>query len=335
MSFNNYICYKMYNLNLEKNIQSTAKKVLFVESKAIQQVAELINGQFEKIVSLIHQSKGRLVISGIGKSAIIAQKIVATMNSTGTPSLFMHAADAIHGDLGMIKADDMVMILSKSGNSPEIKVLVPLIRQLGNPIIGMTCKISSYLGQQADYILDTTIEEEACPMNLAPTTSTTVQMAMGDALAVSLIEKRGFTADDFARYHPGGSLGKQLYLKVEEVAMSHELPKVDSSAPLKDVIVEISAKRLGATTVLEHNNLVGIITDGDIRRILEKTTDLSNLKAKDIMTPNPATIPSNMYAASAMQLMKEKKITQLILVDKYEEVRGIIHMHDLLREGLI
>jgi arabinose-5-phosphate isomerase len=296
---------------------------------------DFINDEFEKIVQLLLQTKGRLVISGIGKSAIIGQKIVATLNSTGTPSIFMHAADAIHGDLGMIREEDVVMVISKSGESPEIRVLVTLIQNLGNPLIAMVGKIPSALSEGASHILNTTVSQEACPNNLAPTSSTTAQMAMGDALAVCLMEAKGFTSDDFAKFHPGGALGKKLYLRVNDLSKQNEKPAVKESSTLKEVIVEITKRRLGLTAVLNENNeLTGVITDGDLRRMLEKGVDLEKTNARDIMSPSPKTIAQDALAVHALDTMRKNNITQLLVADEKNYV-GVIHLHDLIREGLI
>lgn len=289
----------------------------------------------KKAVNTIANSKGRLVVSGIGKSAVIAQKIVATLNSTGTPSIFMHAADAIHGDLGMVLKDDIVLIISKSGESPEIKALVPLVRNFGNIIIGMVGSLQSYLAKNSTIILNTTVEQEACPNNLAPTTSTTAQLVMGDALAVCLMELKGFQSDDFAKFHPGGLLGKKLYLKVADLINNNEKPKVLPTQSLKEVIVEMTQKRLGITAVVDTGNkLIGIITDGDLRRMLEKNTAIDSIKAGDIMTANPKTIEPDKLAVDALNLLRKNEITQLAVTanGNYE---GILHLHDLIREGLI
>jgi len=317
-------------LNLEKNIKRIATKALINEARAVENLAQLINEDFERCVNDILASKGRVVITGIGKSAIVANKIVATLNSTGTPSLFMHAADAIHGDLGMILREDIVICISKSGNTPEIKVLVPLLKRRGAKLVALVGNTESYLAQQADYILNSTVSEEACPNNLAPTTSTTAQMALGDALAICLLELRGFTSEDFAQYHPGGALGKQLYLKVADLLVNNTLPVVSVSTNLKDVIVEISSKRLGATAVLDGEKLVGIVTDGDLRRMLEKQSDISKIIAQDIMTKNPKSIDQSEFAVKALQLMQQSNITQLIVKDG-EKVKGFVHLHDLLK----
>ena len=322
-------------MKLVKNIQSTAKKVLQEEAEAIQKIIDKIDSDFESCVNHLLNSRGRFVITGIGKSAIIAQKIVATLNSTGTPALFMHAADAIHGDLGMIQDGDTVMCISKSGDTPEIKVLVPLIKRTGVKLIAMVSNPQSYLGKNADFILHALAEREADLLNLAPTTSTTVALALGDALAVCLLECRGFSSTDFAKYHPGGALGKKLYLKVSDIYPNHELPIVQFDTSIKDAIVEISSKRLGATAVVNSNGtLAGIITDGDVRRMLNKYEVLTGLEAKDIMTPNPKTIEPDAYATEALQVMQEKNITSLVVLENQKPI-GFVHLHDLLKEGLV
>lgn len=322
-------------LNITKNIKKIAKDVLKNESDAIQKLTEYIDDNFEACVQEIYSAKGRVVITGIGKSAIIANKIVATLNSTGTPSLFMHAADAIHGDLGMIQQDDIVICISKSGNTPEIKVLVPLLKRRGSKLVALVSNTNSYLAQQADYVLNATIGEEACPNNLAPTTSTTAHLALGDALAVCLLELRNFTSEDFAKYHPGGALGKQLYLKVSDVFVNNQLPIVKPNAALKDVILEISSKRLGCTAVAEDDKvLLGIITDGDLRRMLQKDVNISSIKASDIMTKNPKSIEKDEFAVKALHMMQEKSITQLVVMEG-NKVEGFIHLHDLLKEGIV
>ena len=322
-------------LNLGKNIKKIARDVLINESLAIQKLTNFIDDDFEACVKEIYSAKGRVVITGVGKSAIIANKIVATLNSTGTPSIFMHAADAIHGDLGMIQKDDIVICISKSGNTPEIKVLVPLLKRRGSKLVALVSNTNSYLAQQADFVLNATIAEEACPHNLAPTTSTTAHLAMGDALAVSLLEIRDFSSRDFAEYHPGGALGKQLYLKVSDVYTHNELPLVKANTPLKDVILEISSKRLGCTAVIDENkNLLGIITDGDLRRMLEKNTNLTDIKAADIMTRTPKRIEKDEFAVKALHQMQESNITQLAVMDG-EHVVGFVHLHDLLKEGIV
>jgi arabinose-5-phosphate isomerase len=322
-------------LNLVKNIRYTAIKVLQNESEAVKGLISFIDDDFEACVKAILSSKGRVVITGIGKSAIIANKIVATLNSTGTPSLFMHAADAIHGDLGMIKEEDFVICVSKSGNTPEIKVLVPLLKRLGAKLVALVSQKNSYLAAQADFTLYAGFEVEACPNNLAPTTSTAVHMAMGDALAICLLEARGFTAADFAKFHPGGSLGKRLYLTVGDLVAKNSVPIVDKSAHLHEVIVEISSKRLGATAVVgDDSQLVGIITDGDLRRMLGKNPDLKMVRAADIMTANPKTIGTGEYAIHALSKMKEFNITQLVAMQE-SKIMGFIHIHDLMKEGIV
>ena len=317
------------------SVKQVALRTIELESQSISGLSQFINADFEKAVSIIADNKGRLVISGIGKSAVIAQKIVATLNSTGTPSMFMHAADAIHGDLGIVQQDDVVMIISKSGESPEIKVLVPLIKNFRNVLIGMVGSIDSYLAKQSDIILNTTVEQEACPNNLAPTTSTTAQLVMGDALAVALMEMKGFTSDDFAKFHPGGTLGKKLYLRVADLYVKNEKPRLSQDASLKEIIFEISSKRLGATAIVDVNDkLLGIITDGDLRRMLEKKISLENIKAADIMTATPKSISADNLAVDALDQMRKKAITQLVVTDNGKYL-GFIHLHDLIREGLI
>lgn len=322
-------------MNLQKNIKKIAQDVLLNESQAIQNLSQYIDDNFEACVQEIYSAKGRVVITGIGKSAIIANKIVATLNSTGTPALFMHAADAIHGDLGMIQQDDIVICISKSGNTPEIKVLVPLLKRRGSKLVALVSNVNSYLAQQSDFVLNATIGEEACPHNLAPTTSTTAHLAMGDALAVCLLELRNFSSEDFAKYHPGGALGKQLYLKVSDVFSQHQLPLVRPDAPLKDVILEMTSKRLGCTAVAEDDKkLLGIITDGDLRRMLQKDVNLSGVKAAEIMTRSPKSIEKDEFAVKALQLMQASSITQLVVVED-GKVLGFIHLHDLLKEGIV
>ncbi|MEE1944144.1 KpsF/GutQ family sugar-phosphate isomerase [Pedobacter sp. KR3-3] len=318
----------------KKSIIEIAVSTLKLESDAILNLLQHVNEDFVKIVDLILESKGRVIVTGIGKSAIIAQKIVATFNSTGTPAIFMHAADAVHGDLGMIQKDDIVMCLSKSGNTPEIKLLAPLLKQSGNVLIGMLGSLDSDLAKQADLILNTSVEKEACPHNLAPTTSTTAQLAMGDALAICLLEAREFNTEDFARYHPGGSLGKRLYLKAGDLALKNERPSISPSASVKDVIIEISKNRLGAVVVIADNNILGVITDGDIRRMLEKHTNIENITAADLMNSNPKQIDKNELALLALEVIKKNNITQL-LVTENGHYYGMIHLHDLLQEGII
>ena len=318
--------------NLE--ILQTAKNSIQLQSSEIQNLSNLIEDAFAAIIQTIHTSKGRLVISGIGKSGIIAQKIVATLNSTGTPSLYMHAADAIHGDLGMLLPDDVMMIISKSGESEEIKVLTRLVKKFGNTLIGMCGNENSFLAKECTYFLNTTVSKEACPNNLAPTTSTTAQMVMGDALAICLLEMKGFTAQDFAKFHPGGALGKQLYLQVGDISKQNAAPKVALDAHIKEVIVTISTNRLGATAVLQNDNLKGIITDGDIRRMLEKENDWHTFNAVDIMNSNPKSIQTADLAVNALEQMRKNNISQLVVMDN-EKYVGFVHLHDLLREGLV
>jgi arabinose-5-phosphate isomerase len=320
-------------LKNNNSIIENAKLTILNESKAIANLVNFLNDDFKNAVNFIYNSKGRVIVTGIGKSANIATKIVATLNSTGTPAIFMHAADAIHGDLGTIQNDDVVICISKSGNTPEIKVLVPLIKNYGNKIIAITGNIESFLGKNADYVLNSYVEKEACPNNLAPTSSTTAQLVMGDALAICLLELKNFTSKDFAKYHPGGALGKKLYLRVNDLINKNELPKVNPSTPIKKVIIEISKKRLGTTAVIENNKIVGIITDGDLRRMLETNNDISHLIAKDIMSKNPKTINSNEMAINALKLLEENNITQILVEDNSVFV-GVVHLHDLLKEGI-
>ncbi len=320
---------------MKSTILQTALNTIDIEANAVKNLASFINTEFEQIINAIHHSKGRLVISGIGKSAIVAQKIVATLNSTGTPSLFMHAADAIHGDLGMVTNDDIVLVISKSGESPEIKVLVPLIKNFGNTLIGMVGNMESFLANHSDWVLNTTVDKEACPNNLAPTSSTTAQMVIGDVLAVCLMELNGFNNRDFARFHPGGNLGKRLYLRVEDISSTNEKPLVFANTSLKKVIVEITEKRLGVTAVVDNNNLLlGIITDGDLRRMLEKIEDISNICAKDILTSHPITIAPDALAVEALDLLRTNNISQLIVAEN-AHYYGIIHLHDLIKEGIV
>ena len=320
---------------MKKTILETAITTIELEAASVAGLSAFIDDAFEKTIRILAACKGRIVISGIGKSAIVAQKIVATLNSTGTPSLFMHAADAIHGDLGMIQQDDVVMLISKSGESPEIKVLVPLVKNFGNTLIGMVGNMQSFLAQSSDHVLNTTVSQEACPNNLAPTSSTTAQMVMGDVLAVCLMELHGFSGHDFAKYHPGGNLGKRLYLRVADLYLNNEQPKVSSNASLKQVIVEITEKRLGVTAVVNNNNTVlGIITDGDLRRMLEKTNELGAITAADILTANPKSIEPGMLAVEALDIMRDHDISQLVVAENGNYL-GILHIHDLVREGII
>lgn len=317
-----------------KAILDIAKKTIETEATAIRNLSSLLDETFAEAVEFILHSEGRVIVSGIGKSAIIASKIVATLNSTGTPAIFMHAADAIHGDMGIIQKNDTVILISKSGSTPEIKMLAPLIKQGGNKLIGMTGNPDSFLGKQADYILNTYVEKEACPNNLAPTTSTTAQLVLGDALAICLVQLRGFTSKDFAKYHPGGTLGKKLYLRVADIALGNLKPQVDADADVRQVIIEISEKMLGATAVMENNRIKGIVTDGDIRRMLNKYDNISGLKARDIMTSNPKTIGMEVLAVKALKEMQEKGISQLLAVDG-EAYVGVVHLHNLVNEGIL
>jgi len=321
-------------LNTTNSILKIAKEAISIESEAIAHLLDLINEDFANAVELIYNSKGRVIITGIGKSAIIANKIVATLNSTGTPAIFMHAADAIHGDLGLILKDDVVICISKSGNTPEIKVLVPLIKNGPNKMIAITGNTDSYLGQQADYVLNTFVEKEACPNNLAPTTSTTAQLVMGDALAICLLELRGFSSKDFAKYHPGGALGKKLYLRVSDLSSINQKPQVTPDTKLKDVIIEISEKMLGVTAVVENQEIVGIITDGDLRRMLSTTDSFMGLTAKDVMSRSPKRIDNNAMAVDAMELLEEHGISQLLVEDE-GKYAGVVHLHDLIKEGIL
>ncbi|MCZ2222942.1 MAG: KpsF/GutQ family sugar-phosphate isomerase [Chitinophagales bacterium] len=317
------------------SIVQAALNTIDLEAASVNGLKNYINADFEKAVTTIHNSMGRVVVSGVGKSAIIAQKIAATFNSTGTPSLFMHAADAIHGDLGMVQKNDIVIVISKSGESPEIKVLVPLLKNFGNTLIAIVGNVNSFLAKESNIILNTTVSKEACPNNLAPTSSTTVQMVMGDALAVALMELKGFTGKDFAKYHPGGNLGKRLYLRVDDLYKNNLKPQVNENAQLKDVIIEITEKRLGVTAVLNSKNeLIGIITDGDLRRMLEKNENFIQLTAKDIATKNPKTINPNTMAVQAMEILREHNISH-ILVTENNQYLGVLHVHDLINEGIV
>lgn len=318
----------------KENIIESAKKTLLSESQSIAKLIDYIDNSFVEAVETIYNTKGRLIVTGIGKSAIIAQKIVATMNSTGTPSMFLHASEAIHGDLGMVQDGDVVICISKSGNSPEIKVLVPLLKRFGNKLIGITGNVTSFLGKESDITLNTYVESEACPNNLAPTNSTTAQLVMGDAMAVSLMEMRNFKAEDFAKYHPGGALGKKLLLRVKDMLDTSRKPFVSPDSSIKNVIVEISEKRLGVAAVIENDKVVGIITDGDIRRMLNKTETITGLTAKDIMTVNPKTIKTSDMVADALNILEDFSITQLVVVDN-DEYKGVIHLHDILKEGIV
>ncbi|MCL4131093.1 UNVERIFIED_CONTAM: hypothetical protein GTU68_022509, partial [Idotea baltica] len=316
------------------SIINTAKQTIDTEGKAILNLANLVNADFSDAVKLIYNSKGRVIITGIGKSAIIASKIVASLNSTGTPSVFMHAADAIHGDLGLILQDDVVICISKSGNTPEIKVIVPLIKRAKNKMIAITGNPDSFLGKEADYVLNAFVDKEVCPNNLAPTTSTTAQLVIGDALVVCLLELRQFSSTDFAKNHPGGALGKKLYLKVDDISSVNEKPKVNSDASIKDVIIEMTEKMLGVTAVIENGKIIGIVTDGDLRRMLTKTSNFTGLTAKDIMSANPKRISSDKMAVDAKEIMETYGISQL-LVENNGKYAGVVHIHDLVKEGII
>ena len=321
-------------MNKQERIISVAKKAIETESKAIANLIDLVDEEFAGAVDYIYNSKGRVIVTGIGKSANIATKIVATLNSTGTPSIFMHAADAIHGDLGTIQENDTVICISKSGNTPEIKVLVPLIKGMEIKLIAITGNRDSFLGQQADFVLNAYVEKEACPNNLAPTTSTTAQLVIGDALAMCLLDLRGFSSKDFARFHPGGSLGKKLYLRVSNLTSLNEKPQVSPDTDVKNVIIEISAKMLGVTAVVENEVIVGIITDGDLRRMLTKSDSFAGLTAKDIMTHNPKRIANSAMAVEAMEMMDKYGITQ-ILAEEKGKYSGVVHIHNLTKEGII
>lgn len=319
----------------KRSVRETARQTLALEAQSILEMRDNLGEDFEKVVDVLLSTGGRLVVSGIGKSAIIGQKIVATLNSTGTPSIFMHAADAIHGDLGMIREEDPVMIISKSGESPEIKMLVTLVRNLGNPIIAMVGNATSSLAASSHFILNTTVSQEACPNNLAPTSSTTAQLAMGDALAVCLMEAKGFSSDDFAKFHPGGSLGKKLYLRVSDLSRLNEQPSVQESSSLNEAILEMTKKRLGLTAVLnEQQQLTGVITDGDLRRMLEKGLPMEGINAKAIMSIQPKTIEAEALAVDALDKMRKNNITSLLVAEN-DRYTGVIHLHDLIREGLL
>lgn len=322
-------------LKTKEELKRIATQVFEDEKKAVAHLADLLDDSFAEAVEIIFSTPGRVVITGIGKSANIAQKVVSTFNSTGTPALFMHAADAIHGDLGMVRPDDVVLCLSKSGDTPEIKVLVPLIKSFGNPLIAIVGNTSSFLASQADVVLNVTVDHEACPNNLAPTSSTTAQLVMGDALAVALIECRNFTASDFARFHPGGALGKQLYLRVSDLYPLNERPEVAPSTPLRETIIEMTSRRLGCAVVTVERRVAGIITDGDLRRMLRSYTSLDGLTAANVMTPNPKTVMADEFAVAALHIMHRSAITQLVVTDSEGRYLGVVHMHDIIREGII
>lgn len=321
-------------MKLKEKILIAAKETISIEAKAIANLENFIDSEFAEAVEKIYKAKGRVIVTGIGKSAVIATKIVATLNSTGTPAIFMHAADAIHGDLGTIQKDDVVICISKSGNSPEIKVLVPYIKDFNNLLIGITADKESFLGRESDYVLNSYVEKEACPNNLAPTTSTTAQMVMGDALAICLLKLKGFSRKDFAKYHPGGSLGKKLYLRVSDITAQNMKPQVTPNTSVTDAIIEISEKMLGVTAVIENNKIIGIITDGDIRRMLKNNTEFKNLTARDIMSPAPKTIDQDSLAVDALEMLEENKISQLLALDN-QTYAGVVHIHNLIREGIL
>ena len=320
-------------LDSNKKIRETAIKAIENEYLAIKELVHSVDKDFVKIVQLLFESKGRVIVTGIGKTANIAQKIVGTFNSTGTPAIFMHAADAIHGDLGIVRKDDVVVALSKSGETPEIKVLVPLVKGRKNKLIALVGNTHSYLAKQADFVINTTVEREACPNNLAPTSSTTAQLVMGDALAVSLLELRGFTPEDFAQFHPGGTLGKKMFLRVADLSVNNQVPQVGADENISNVIIEISSKRLGTTAVIKDNTLIGVITDGDLRRMIQKYPNYQDLKAVDIMTKNPLTVEAGEMVVNALAMMRENNITQLPVMEAAKYV-GIIHLHDILKEGI-
>lgn len=315
-------------------VVAIAKATLEIEAQSITALIKYVNQDFTQAVTEIFKSKGRVIITGVGKSAIIAQKITATFNSTGTPAVFMHAADAVHGDLGIIQQSDIIICISKSGNTPEVKVLIPLLKNSGNKLIAMVGNVDSYLAKEADFIVNCTVEKEACPNNLAPTSSTTAQLAMGDALAVCLLECRDFKSEDFAKFHPGGALGKRLYLKAGDLATQNQKPQVKKTDTVRNVLIEISSKRIGAAAVIENNTIIGIITDGDIRRMMEKYENINELKASDIMSHQPKTIDADELAVNAINIMQQKNISQII-VTKQNHFFGFIHLHDLLKEGII
>ncbi len=312
----------------------TAKKTILSESESIKKLADFLDTTFAEATETIYNSKGRLIITGIGKSAIIAQKIVATMNSTGTPSQFLHASEAIHGDLGMVQKEDVIICISKSGNSPEIKVLVPILKNFGNTLIAITGNMTSFLAKNSNFVLNTTVDSESCPNNLAPTNSTTAQLVLGDAIAICLMEMRNFKPEDFAKYHPGGSLGKKLLLRVKDMLENSLKPMVNPDTPIKKVIFEISEKRLGVTAVVENNKVIGIITDGDIRRMLNERESITNVTAREVMTKNPKMIQSTDMVVDAFNIMEDFAITQLVVVDN-GEYKGVLHLHDILKEGIV
>ena len=321
-------------LDTKENILILAKKTILSESESIAKLIDYIDVNFAEATQILFKAKGRIIVAGIGKSAIIAQKMVATFNSTGSPALFLHASEAIHGDLGMVQPGDVVICISKSGNSPEIKILIPILKQFGNPLIAITGNVTSFLAKESDFILNTTVDAESCPNNLAPTNSTTAQLVMGDALAVCLMGMRNFTSQDFAKYHPGGSLGKKLLLRVKDMLENSLKPMVIPDASIKQVIFEISEKRLGVTAVIENEKVIGIITDGDIRRMLNDNDTFTHLTAKDIMTRSPKMIQSTTMVKDALNILEDFSITQLIVVDN-GEYKGVLHLHDILKEGIV
>lgn len=323
-------------ITIEKDVIEIGKRVIRIEASAVAELEKRIDENFSKIVELILNSKGRVIVTGIGKSGIIARKIVATMNSTGTPALYLHPVDAIHGDLGVVRKEDVVICISKSGDTVEVLRLIPILKRIGVPIISMVGNLNSQLARLSDYVLNVAVKEEACPYNLAPTSSTTATLAMGDALAIALLEKRNFTKENFALFHPGGNLGKRLLLKVEELMVSgNEVPKVHTSTPMKETIIEMTSKRLGATCVIDDNGkLVGIITDGDLRRLLHRTENVFSLTAGEVMTKNPKTIKKDALAVTALQQMETYNITQLVVIDDEKIPIGMIHIHDLVKAGL-
>ena len=321
-------------MNTKENILILAKNTILSESESIAKLIDFIDINFAEATQILFNSKGRIIVTGIGKSAIIAQKMVATFNSTGTPSLFLHASEAIHGDLGMVQPNDVVICISKSGNSPEIKILIPILKRFGNQLIAITGNMTSFLAKESDFSLNTTVDAESCRNNLAPTNSTTAQLVMGDALAVCLMEMRNFTSEDFAKYHPGGALGKKLLLRVADMLDNSLKPTVTPDAPIKKVIFEISEKRLGVTAVVENEKVIGIITDGDIRRMLNENDTFTHLTAKDIMTKNPKMIQSTTMVADALNILEDFAITQLIVVDN-GQYKGVLHLHDILKEGIV
>lgn len=321
-------------MKLKEKILTAAKETISIEAKAIANLENFIDSEFAEAVEHIYKAKGRVIVTGIGKSAVIATKIVATLNSTGTPAIFMHAADAIHGDLGTIQKDDVVICISKSGNSPEIKVLVPYIKDFKNLLVGITADKDSFLGKESDYVLNSYVEKEACPNNLAPTTSTTAQMVIGDALAICLLKLKGFSRKDFAKYHPGGSLGKKLYFRVSDITAQNMKPQVAPETSVTDAIIEISEKMLGVAAVIENDKIIGIITDGDIRRMLKNNTEFKDLTARDIMSPAPKTINQDALAVDALEMLEENKISQLLALEN-QTYSGVVHIHNLIREGIL